>query len=212
MIEDNKTRIHDAVYADLGKHYQECHLSDCVSVQADILDTIKNLDKWTKDEHPDKTNMLNFLGGTTVRKEPLGVTLIIGAWNYPLVLLLQPMIAAIAAGCAIILKPSDVAPACENLLMEIIPKYLHREAIHCVSAGPGEMGHILENRFDHIFFTGSQTVAKIIHAAAARELTPVTLELGGQGPAIVTSRANIDLAAKRIASAKFMNAGQVRTQ
>jgi aldehyde dehydrogenase (NAD+) len=122
------------------------------------------------------------------------------------------MIAAIAAGCAMILKPSDVAPASQDLLMEIIPKYLDHDAIRCISAGPQEMGYILQHRFDHIFYTGSPKVAKIIHIAAAKNLTPVTLELGGQGPAIVSSAANIDLAAKRIASTKFMNAGQVRIQ
>jgi aldehyde dehydrogenase (NAD+) len=126
-----------------------------------------------------------------------------------MLLLLQPMVAAIAAGCAIILKPSEVAAASQDLLMEIVPKYLDSRAIRCITAGPKEMGYILEHRFDHIFYTGSSAVAKFIHAAAAKHLTPVTLELGGQGPAIVSKNANIDLAAKRIAATKFMNAGQV---
>lgn len=209
MIEDNKKRICDALYTDLHKHYQEAYIGDCGNIQADILRTLKKLDEWTKDERPEKSDPLNFLGRTTVRKEPLGVTLIIGAWNFPVSLLLQPMVAAIAAGCAVILKPSDVTSATQDVLMEIVPQYMDRDAIRCVSAGPQEMGYILEHRFDHIFYTGSPNIAKIIHAAAAKHLTPVTLELGGQCPAIVAESANLDLAAKHIAVTKFMNAGQV---
>lgn len=209
MIEDNKKRICDALYTDLHKHYQEAYTGDCGNTQADILRTLKKLDEWTKDERPEKSDPLNFLGRATVRKEPLGVTLIIGAWNFPVSLLLQPMIAAIAAGCAVILKPSDVASATQDVLMEIVPQYMDQDAIRCISAGPQEMGYILEHRFDHIFYTGSPNVAKIIHAAAAKHLTPVTLELGGQCPAIVAKSANLDLTAKHIAVTKFMNAGQV---
>jgi aldehyde dehydrogenase (NAD+) len=209
MIEDNKKRICDALYTDLHKHYQEAYTGDCGAVQADALRTIAKLDEWTKDEKPERSDPLNFLGGATVRKEPLGVTLIIGAWNFPVTLLLQPMLAAIAAGCAMILKPSDVASATQDVLMDIIPQYMDRDAIQCVSAGAQEMGYILEHRFDHILYTGSPNVAKIIHAAAAKHLTPVTLELGGQCPAIVAESANLDLTAKHIAVTKFMNAGQV---
>ncbi|CAG8429167.1 unnamed protein product [Penicillium salamii] len=209
MVEDNKQRIADALYADLHKHYQEAYCGDCKGVQGDILRTLEKFDEWTKDERPSRSDPLNFLGRTTVRKEPLGVTLIIGAWNFPISLSLQPMVAAIAAGCAVILKPSDMASACQDLLTEIIPKYMDNDAIRCVSAGPREMGYILEHRFDHIFYTGSPNVAKIIHAAAAKHLTPVTLELGGQCPAIVAESADPDLTAKHIAVTKFMNAGQV---
>ncbi|KAJ6174183.1 hypothetical protein N7485_006995 [Penicillium canescens] len=209
MVENNKKRICDALYTDLHRHYQESHSADCAGAQGDILRTLEKLDEWTKDERPTRTDPLNFLGRTTVRKEPLGVTLIIGAWNFPVTLLLQPMIAAIAAGCAMILKPSDVACATQDLMMEIIPQYMDSDAIRCASAGPQEMGYILEHRFDHIFYTGSTSIAKIIHAAAAKHLTPVTLELGGQCPAIVTESANLDLTAKHIAVTKFNNAGQI---
>ncbi|KAF1365576.1 aldehyde dehydrogenase [Lizonia empirigonia] len=209
MIEDNKDRIAKALYQDLHKHLQESDMADISAVQNDALDTLKHLDEWTRDEKPSRANLLNFLGGTTVRKEPLGVTLIIGAWNYPFVLLLTPMIAAIAAGCAIILKPSDMASACQDLLMEIVPRYLDEDAIRIISAGPSEMKRILEHRYDHIFYTGSPNIAKVVYAAAAKHLTPVTLELGGQGPSIVTPSANIDLTAKHIAATKFMNAGQI---
>ncbi|KAL4861465.1 hypothetical protein BDV12DRAFT_180251 [Aspergillus spectabilis] len=209
MLEDHKDEIEKALFQDLHKHAHESLSSDYAAVQADILHTLAKIDSWTADLRPARSNMLNFLGGATVRKEPLGVALIVGAWNYPFVLLLQPMIAAIAAGCAILLKPSDVAVASQNLLMRIIPKYLDNDAIACVTAGPQEMGYILSQRFDQIFYTGSTNVAKIVAAAAAKNLTPVVLELGGQGPAIVCRSADIELAAKRIAATKFMNAGQI---
>ncbi|GKZ46649.1 hypothetical protein AbraIFM66951_009787 [Aspergillus brasiliensis] len=209
MIEDNKSRIFDALRADLNKHPLEAMLCEITGLQNDILRTLDKLDEWTKDEKPTRWDPINFLGGTVVRKEPLGVSLIIGAWNFPFVLTLQPLVAAIAAGCAVVLKPSEVAQASQDLLMEIVPEYLDRDAIRCVSAGPLEMKHILETRFDHIFYTGSANVAKIVYTAAAKHLTPVTLELGGQGPAIVAPSANIDLAAKHIAWAKFSNAGQI---
>jgi len=119
------------------------------------------------------------------------------------------MLAAIAAGCCVMLKPSELAEASQALLVSLIPKYLDQSAICLVTGGPAETGKILEHRFDHIFFTGSGKVAKYITAAAAKFLTPTVLELGGQGPAIVTSSANVDLAAKRIAYGKFLNAGQI---
>ncbi|KAE8371593.1 Aldehyde/histidinol dehydrogenase [Aspergillus bertholletiae] len=209
MVEDNKERIHEALHKDLNKHRQETLPFEVAGCQEGLLNTLKHLDEWTRDEKPARSHPLNFLGGATVRKEPKGVALIIGAWNFPFTLLLNPMFDAIAAGCAVILKPSDVATASQDLLMEIIPKYMDPDAIRCISAGAKEMGYILEHRFDHIFYTGSATVAKFITAAAAKHLTPVTLELGGQGPAIVCPSANIDLAAKRIAATKFMNAGQI---
>ncbi|KAI2831773.1 hypothetical protein CBS147321_5063 [Aspergillus niger] len=209
MVEDNKSRILDALRADLNKHPLEAMLGELTGLQNDILRTLDKLDEWTKDEKPTRWDPINFLGGTVVRQEPLGVSLIIGAWNFPFMLTLQPLVAAIAAGCAVVLKPSEVAQASQDLLMEIIPKYLDRDAIQCISAGPLEMKHILETRFDHIFYTGSANVAKIVYTAAAKHLTPVTLELGGQGPAIVAPSADIDLAAKHVAWAKFMNAGQV---
>ncbi|PYH92304.1 aldehyde dehydrogenase [Aspergillus ellipticus CBS 707.79] len=209
MVEDNKDRIFAALHADLNKHPYESSLAEITMVQKDILHTLDNLDNWTKDEKPTRRDPINFFGGTVVRKEPLGVALIIASWNVAITLALQPMVAAIASGCAVIVKPSDLSQACQDLLMEIIPEYLDQDAIRCVSAGPHEMKYILEHRFDHIFYTGSPNTAKIIYAAAAKYLTPVTLELGGQGPAIIMPSANIDLAAKRIAATKFALAGQV---
>lgn len=149
------------------------------------------------------------LSKARIRKEPLGVALIIGAWNFPFTLLLSPMVAAISAGCCVMLKPSELAISSQNLLSKLIPKYLDQNAIRIATGGPVETARILEHKFNHIFFTGSNKVARYITAAAAKHLTPTVLELGGQGPAIVTSSADIDLAAKRIALGKFLNAGQI---
>ena len=178
-------------------------------LKTDILDHIKNLEKWNADEKPNAGFIFGTLSKTRVRYEPLGLAFIIGAWNFPVVLLLQPVVAAIAAGCTVIMKPSDLSVATQDLVLDLVPKYLDPTAIAAVSAGPQEMSRILEYKFDHIFYTGGSKVARIIASAAAKHLTPTVLELGGQGPAIVTATANADLAAKRIAFAKFLNAGQI---
>jgi acyl-CoA reductase-like NAD-dependent aldehyde dehydrogenase len=209
MVDENRERLLDALKKDLNKPRLEALIVDINGVLNDITQNLDNLDEWTADVRPSRKEVINFAGKVTLRREPLGVTFIIGAWNFPVQLLLQPMVAAIASGCAMILKPSDVAVHCEQLLMELIPKYMDQRAIRCITAGPREMEHILQRRFNHIFYTGSSHVGKIIYAAAAKHLTPVTLELGGQGPAIVCKSADIDVAARRIAAGKFANAGQV---
>lgn len=209
MLEDNRERIVTALNQDLNKHRQETLPVDVAGIQNACLEALANIKEWTKDEKPRRTDPFNLLGGARIRKEPKGVTLIISAWNYPFMELFEPMLSAIAAGCTTILKPSELAPASERLIAEIVPKYLDQGAIRVVTAGPKQMNYLLERKWDHIFFTGSTAVGKIIYAKAAPNLTTVTLELGGRGPAIVTPSADIDLAAKRIANAKFMNAGQV---
>ncbi|KAG6038669.1 hypothetical protein E4U41_003904 [Claviceps citrina] len=209
MLEDNRERIIQALKADLNKHRQEALPVDVAGVQNACLEALASIKEWIKDEKPRRTDPFNLFGGARIRKEPKGVALIVSAWNYPFMELFEPMICAIAAGCVTILKPSELAPTSERLICEIVPKYLDQSAIRVVTAGPKEMNHLLEKTWNHIFFTGSTAVGKIVYAKAAPNLTSVTLELGGRGPAIVTPSADIDLAAKRIANAKFMNAGQV---
>ncbi|OAA74020.1 Aldehyde dehydrogenase NAD(P)-dependent [Cordyceps fumosorosea ARSEF 2679] len=209
MLEDNKERIVDALKTDLHKHRQEALPIDVVGVQSAILEALKHIKSWNADERPARTNPLNFLGGARIRREPKGVALIISAWNYPFMELFEPLAAALAAGCTAVLKPSELAPASQDLIARIVPEYLDRDAVRVVTAGPAEMDHLLGRKFDHIFFTGSTAVGKIIYARAAPTLTTVTLELGGRGPAIVTARADVDLAARRIANVKFLNSGQV---
>ncbi|TVY21156.1 Aldehyde dehydrogenase 3 [Lachnellula arida] len=209
MIIENEAEILDALSSDLNRHEFESHGADLLGLKTDTLEHIEHLEEWTADEIPDAGVIFGTLGKARVRKEPLGVALIIGAWNFPFLLLLQPMLAAIAAGCCVMLKPSELAEASQALLVSLIPRYLDPSAICIVTGGPAETGRILEHRFNHIFFTGSSKVARFITAAAAKHLTPLVLELGGQGPAIVTASADVDLAAKRIAYGKFMNAGQI---
>ncbi len=209
MFEDNKERIVDALKKDLNKHRQEALPIDVVGIQGAILEALKHIKAWNADSRPARTNPLNLLGGARIRREPKGVALIISAWNYPFMELFEPLVAALAAGCTTILKPSELAPASQELIQRIVPQYLDQDAVRVVTAGPKEMDHLLAQKFDHIFFTGSTVVGKIIYARAAPNLTTVTLELGGRGPAIVTANANVDLAAKRIANVKFLNSGQV---
>lgn len=210
LVEDNTDRIVAALAADLNRHALESMSADVMALKMDILGHIKHLEKWTATQ----PTSLGFPGlhrifKARVRKEPLGVTLIIGAWNYPVLLLLQPLVAAIAAGCCALLKPSELSGHCERLLHELVPAYLDPRALRLVTGGAAETGYILSKPFNHIFFTGSSKVARIVAAAAAKHLTPLVLELGGQGPAIVTRTADVDLAARRIAYAKYTNAGQI---
>ncbi|KAM0391240.1 hypothetical protein ACHAO7_011745 [Fusarium culmorum] len=209
LIEDNEDRIIAALKADLNRHPIESVAADISNLKKEILEHIKNLEKWVATTAIDAGFIGTRLMNARLRKEPLGVTLIIGAWNFPFLLLLQPCIAAIAAGCCVLLKPSELAAHSEDLLAELVPKYLDPRAVRLESGGATETGYILSKKFNHIFFTGSSKVARIIAAAAAKNLTLVVLELGGQGPAIVTKSADVDFAARRIAAAKFTNAGQI---
>ncbi|KAM5357610.1 hypothetical protein ACJZ2D_016089 [Fusarium nematophilum] len=209
MLEDNKERIVEALYKDLHKHRLESITVDVCGIQTACLYTLKNLPSWAAEDRPQRFNLVNLSVGARVRKEPKGVALILSAWNYPFMELLEPMISAIAAGCCVILKPSEIAAASQKLIAEMLPQYLDQDAIRVLTAGAKEMDYIMQKRWDHVFFTGSTKVGRIIYQKAASYLTSVTLELGGQSPVIVSASADIDLAAKRIAAAKFMNAGQV---
>lgn len=140
----------------------------------DILSHLSKVEEWAADEIPDAGFLFGTLGKARIRKEPLGVVLIIGAWNFPLAVTLMPMTAAISAGCCVMLKPSEIAAASQDLLVEIIPKYLDPSAIQVSTGGPKETTSILEYRFDHIFYTGSPNVGKIIQKAAAKHLTPTS--------------------------------------
>lgn len=209
MIADNEAEILSALHEDLGRNDYESHSTDLLALKGDILDAIKNVEKWAKPSKPDAGFLFGTLGKARIRHEPLGVALIIGAWNFPFHLLLSPMVAAISAGCCVMMKPSEMTVACQDLIVKLVPKYLDPSTIRIATGGPGETAKILEHKFNHIFFTGSSKVARYITAAAAKNLTPTVLELGGQGPAVVTASANVDLAAKRIALGKFQNAGQI---
>ena len=209
MVADNEEAIARVLHSDLNRHDFESYYMDIGGVKRDILYHIKSLETWTADEIPDAGFLFGTLCGARIRKEPLGVALILGTWNAPFVLLLAPMLAAIAAGCAVMAKPSEISTASQDLMANILPRYLDQEAIQILTGGPKETGLILELRFDMIFYTGSAKVAKLVSAAAAKHLTPTVLELGGQAPCIVTRTADVDTAAKRITSSKILNSGQV---
>jgi aldehyde dehydrogenase (NAD+) len=147
-------------------------------------------------------------GKATIVPEPLGVALVIAPWNYPVQLLLLPMAAAVAAGNAVVGKPSELTPATSAALARLVPRYLDERAVAVVEGGVPETTGLLEQRWDHIFYTGNGRVGRVVMAAAAKHLTPVTLELGGKSPVIVDRDANLRVAARRIAWGKFLNAGQ----
>jgi aldehyde dehydrogenase (NAD+) len=207
MFVEQEDRLIDALVADVGKPRIEAYTTEIAFTINEIDHTLKHLDSWTK---PDKVKVpLTFKPGTaTLRPEPLGTVCIIAPWNYPVQLLFAPLVPALAAGNTAVLKPSEVTPSVSALVEELVPRYFEASTVAVVTGAVEETTALLEQRFDHIFYTGNGKVARIVMRAAAEHLTPVTLELGGKSPAIVAADANIEVAAKRIAWAKFLNAGQ----
>jgi aldehyde dehydrogenase (NAD+) len=202
--------LHEALYQDLKKSPEECWVTETGFLVAEISHTLKHLKSWMK---PKKvaTNLLNFPSQSFIYKEPLGVVLIVGPWNYPLQLLFTPLVGAIAAGNCVVLKPSEFAPATAAVMKKIIEENFSKDYILYVegegaSIVPEMMTHF---RFDHVFYTGSTLVGKQIYQMAASRLVPVTLELGGKSPCVVEQDAHIKVAARRIAMTKFSNAGQM---
>ena len=199
-----------ALYADLKKSKEESWVTEVGFLHAEISHTLKHLRRWMKPEKVG-TNLLNFPGRSFIYKEPLGVVLIIGPWNYPLQLLLTPLVGAIAAGNCVVLKPSEFAPATAAAMRKIIEEAYPKEYILYVEGSGADVVPQMMNgfRFDHVFYTGSTRVGRAVYEMAAKQLVPVTLELGGKSPCVVESDAAISVAAKRIAVTKFSNAGQM---
>lgn len=207
MLVDNETVFADALFDDLGKAPTESLLTEISFLSTEISHTLKHLAGWMK---PRRTSVPLVLQPASAKivPEPLGVVLIIAPWNYPLLLALSPLIGAIAAGNTAVVKPSEIAPRTAEVLAKLVPVYLDARAIRVVEGGIPETTELLEQRFDHIFYTGNGTVGRIVLTAAAKHLTPVTLELGGKSPAFVDGTANLAQVAKRIAWGKFVNTGQ----
>ncbi len=207
MLTDNENAIARALHADLAKPRQEVALGETSLLFSEIRHARRNLRLWAK---PRKvgTPLVAQPGRSFVKPEPLGVVLIIGAWNYPVQLVLAPLIAAIAAGNCALLKPSEITPNASRILAELVPRYLDPDAIAVVEGAVPETTALLEQRWDHIFYTGGAAVGRIVMRAAAEHLTPVTLELGGKSPAIIDSGADLKSAARRLAWGKALNAGQ----
>lgn len=199
--------IFAALKEDLGKPAAEALSSEFAFVLEEIRFTRKHLKKWMQPKKlPTPPHLLP--GKTFVHREPLGAALVIAPWNYPFQLALAPAVSALAAGNTVILKPSELAPATSALLKKLVESAFRPELFAVVEGGVPETTALLSLKFDHIFFTGSTKVGRIVYEAAAKNLTPVTLELGGKSPAIVAADADLALAARRIAWGRFANAGQ----
>lgn len=203
----HRQEILTSLREDLGKPAMEAMAAD---IGASILEAVTlklNLRKWAKRERV-STPFPLLPANSYIEKEPFGVVLIVGAWNYPLQLTLLPLAGAVAAGNCAILKPSEVAARTSELLARELPKYIDSDCIKVVEGGADVTGQLLQDAFDYIFYTGSGSIGKIVMRAAAERLVPVTLELGGKSPCLVDWDSNIQVAAKRIALGKWMNAGQ----
>ncbi len=203
----NEDKITDALWKDLHKSYEEAYMSEISIVLGEIDNHIKHLKRWAK---PKRVNTPIHLmpSKSKIIYEPLGVALIIAPWNYPFQLLMNPLVGTISAGNCAILKPSEYAENIAIVMQEIINDVFNSEYVRVVQGAKEENEVLLKQKFDIIFFTGSPMVGKVVMRAAAENLTPVILELGGKSPCIVDKDANIDIAAKRIAWGKTLNAGQ----
>ncbi|GAA5912424.1 hexadecenal dehydrogenase [Sporobolomyces salmoneus] len=208
LIQDNEDAFVKALETDFGRPAFETIVAELNPVKAEINEVYDHVEKWAT---PTKVSTVFMWKAAkpTVYYEPKGVALIIGTWNYPITLLLVPLLGAIAAGCTAIVKPAEQAPATAALIARLIPQYLDTSAYRCVTGAIDQTSTLLKLQFDHIFYTGSGNVGRIVSKAAAEHLTPVTLELGGKSPAIVLDDADLDVSARRIIWAKFSNAGQI---
>lgn len=207
MLVEQEGRLLDALAVDMRKPRTEAFLIEFYSTIKDIDVAVKHLKSWNKPRRVGLP-MVTLPGSGRIHPEPLGAVCIIGPWNYPVRLVLAPLVPAIAAGNTAVIKPSEVSPTVASALAELIPQYLDPRAVAVVTGGADETTALLEQRFDHIFYTGNGVIGRIVLTAAARHLTPATLELGGKSPAIVAADADIPVAARRIAWGKFLNAGQ----
>ena len=206
LLQQREEQLLDALAADFGKPRFEAWTTELGFTVSDIDHTLAHLSSWMQPEKV-RTPLTFQPGSSYIVPEPVGVVCVIAPWNYPVQLLLLPMVAAIGAGNAVVAKPSELAPHTAAELVSLV-EALNDPAVTAVQGGVAETTELLAQRFDHIIYTGNSRVARIVMRAAAEHLTPVTLELGGKSPAIVSRHANIDIAARRIAWGKFINAGQ----
>lgn len=207
MLEKHGAELEEALFEDLGKTAIESQITEIGFLQGEISHTLKHLASWMK---PKRVGVPAAVlpASAWVRPEPLGTALVIAPWNYPLMLCISPLIGAIAAGNTVIVKPSELSPATSAAIAKLIPLYLDVRAVRVVEGGVEETTELLKHKFDHIFYTGSGRVGRIVARAAAEFLTPVTLELGGKSPLYVDGSVSLAAAAKRIVWAKFLNSGQ----
>ncbi|MDT5274980.1 MAG: aldehyde dehydrogenase [Mycobacterium sp.] len=208
LMVENETKVADALEKDLGRSPFEAWLADVASTTGECTYAAKNVGKWAKRRHH-LLEMSQLPGRGWVEYEPYGTVLIIGAWNFPFALTLGPAVGAIAAGNTLVLKPSEVAPASSALMAELVPRYLDTDAIAVIEGDGAVSQELIAQGFDHLLFTGGTEIGRKVYEGAASHLTPVTLELGGKSPVIVSKDADIKVAAKRIAWTKLINSGQI---
>lgn len=210
VVKKYEHSLNDALYTDLKKSPEECWVTETGFLLSEISNILKHLKSWMQAEAV-STNLLNFPSKSFVMQEPLGLVLIISPWNYPFQLLMTPLAGAMAAGNCIVLKSSEFAPATSAVMKQMIEETFDKNYIRFVEGdGAAVIPEMMNNfTFDHVFYTGSTAVGKIVYKMAAERLVPVTLELGGKSPCVVEEDANIGVAARRIAMAKFSNAGQM---
>jgi aldehyde dehydrogenase (NAD+) len=207
LLLEHETDIDRALEADLGKPRLESYTTETGFVRAEIRFALKHLEEWMSPERV-RSPIAIFPARSRIEREPLGAILIIAAWNFPLQLVLAPWVGALAAGNCAVLKPSELAPRSSALLADLIGRNFPPELVAVATGGPETSRALLREKFDHILFTGGSAVAREVAVAAARHLTPTTLELGGRNPCLVDEDFDLALAGRRIAWAKFMNAGQ----
>ncbi|APY89658.1 aldehyde dehydrogenase family protein [Streptomyces alfalfae] len=210
LLTENRDAITDALYSDLRKPRPEASAAEVDFPVREIDHTLANLRVWLEPQSLDQAALAGLPAGTTAGTlyEPLGTVLVIAPWNYPVQLSLVPVAGALAAGNAVVLKPSEVAPATSALMARLLPRYLDPEAVAVVEGDVPRTTELLAQRFDHIFYTGNGTVGRIVMRAAAEHLTPVTLELGGKSPVFVDRDTDVTAVAARLADTKFRNSGQ----
>ncbi len=207
VLQQNEDLLNKAIYSDFKKSEFDTYVTELALLYKDIDEAIKKLGSWAKRKKV-STNLFNFPAKSYIIPEPLGVCLIIGAWNYPYQLSIAPSIAAIAAGNTVILKPSEIPSATSKIMAMLISENFDPNFFAVVEGGKEETTQLLKQKFDKIFFTGSTKIGQIVYEAAAKNLTPVTLELGGKSPAFITENCNLEISVKRLIWGKFLNAGQ----
>ncbi|MFF7560141.1 aldehyde dehydrogenase family protein [Streptomyces pseudovenezuelae] len=208
LLTENGTELAAALHADLGKSSTEAFRTEIDFTVREIDHTLDHLADWLRPESAPVPAHLGADANAWTQYDPLGVVLVIAPWNYPAQLLLAPVVGALAAGNAVVAKPSELAPATSAAMARLLPAYLDTDAVAVVEGGIPETTALLAERFDHIFYTGNGTVGRVVLRAAAEHLTPVTLELGGKSPAFVDRDADLTVVADRLARGKFLNAGQ----
>ena len=207
IILSNEEEIKKALKLDLNKSASESYMTEIGMTLSELTFAIKHVKKWSKNKRVG-TPLAHFPSKSFISKEPYGVVLILSPWNYPFMLLIEPLIGAIAAGNTVVLKPSEFAPNTANVIEKIIRECFNKDYVTVVQGDKDVSQSLIEKKFDYIFYTGGTKVGKIVMQEASKNLIPVTLELGGKSPCIIDKKYNMHLAAKRLLFGKLLNAGQ----